>query len=386
MSTLPAVVLVTTSFPVQGDGSEAAGGFVADLALALALHRPVRVVAPGPVVRREAWAEGVEVFRYAAPDRPLSTLKPWHPGDLLAIRRVLAGGQRATREAVESGPTAHLLALWALPCGHWARRVARSAGLPYSVWTLGSDIWTLGRIPLVRGYLRRVLRDARACYADGLALAEDTRRIGECEVAFLPSTRAIGGVRSHPPRNASPYRLAFLGRWHPNKGVDLLMQALTKLDDADWALVASFDIAGGGPLAADVARQVGTLRSLGRPVCLEGFLDKTAAAERIAAADYLVIPSRVESIPVVFSDALKLGTPVLTTPVGDLADLVHRHHCGLVADAATMPAIAAMIQGALRTSAQRFAPGVAAAARIFDLEHIALSLHRSMAAGARSSG
>ena len=59
------------------------------------------------------------------------------------------------------------------------------------------------------------------CYSDGIKLAEDTRRIAGREVQFLPSTRRIGRVRSEPPRAAAPYRLLFLGRWHPNKGIDL---------------------------------------------------------------------------------------------------------------------------------------------------------------------
>ena len=201
----PAIVLVTTSFPILGDGSEAAGSFVSDLAEELAKHLPVRVVAPGAHSTREHWADNVEVFRFAAPDKPLSTLKPWMPSDLLAIRRVLAAGEAATREAANAGPTAHILALWALPSGHWARRVSRQAGVPYSVWTLGSDIWTLGRIPVVRSHLRRVLRDAHTCYSDGLKLADDTRAICGREVEFLPSTASSAPA---PRRSSQRRRIA----------------------------------------------------------------------------------------------------------------------------------------------------------------------------------
>lgn len=47
MSAPRALVLIATSFPILGDGSEAAGSFVSDLAEELAKHPPVRVVAPG---------------------------------------------------------------------------------------------------------------------------------------------------------------------------------------------------------------------------------------------------------------------------------------------------------------------------------------------------
>src|SRR5678815_4196302 len=93
------LILVTTSFPIRGDGSEAAGSFVADLVAVLARHIRVRVVAPGPYASREQWPNGVEVFRFAAPSRPLSTLKPWHFGDMWWRVGGLRGGQCVTRGA-----------------------------------------------------------------------------------------------------------------------------------------------------------------------------------------------------------------------------------------------------------------------------------------------
>ena len=39
---------------------------------------------------------------------------------------------------------------------------------------------------------------------------------------------------------------------------------------------------------------------------------------RLRWCDYLLIPSRIESIPVILSDAIQLGTPVIATEVGDM--------------------------------------------------------------------
>ena len=378
MTAGPGIVLVTTSYPVWGDGSEAAGSFVSDLAEQLATHCPVRVVAPGPTGGREIWSAGVEVLRYVAPDRPLSTLRPWKPADALAIARLFAGGMAATRQAVMNDPTAHILALWALPSGHWARRVSRASGVPYSVWTLGSDIWTLGRVPLIRGWLRRVLRQARVCYSDGLQLAQDTRRIAGRPVEFLPSTRRIEGTRTAPFRDAPPFRLLFLGRWHPNKGVDLLIEALRRLDEEDWRRIEAVEICGGGPLEPLVRAGVESLRAAGHPVELRGFLDKPAAAEAMLRADYLLIPSRIESIPVVFSDAMKLGCPVVAMPVGDLPRLIGEHDCGLLASRADGAAFAAAIGAALERSPSVFEAGVARARERFALPPIARGLHQRL--------
>lgn len=358
----PALVLVTTSFPISGDGSEAAGSFVSDLAEELAKHVPVRVVAPGRSQSREQWAPGVEVFRYAAPAQALSTLKPWQ---LLELIRVLRAGANATRAAVDIGPTAHMLALWALPSGGWSRRVSQATGVPYSVWTLGSDIWTLGKIPFVRALLRHVLRDAHTCYSDGLKLADDTEHISERDVEFLPSTRRIESRTERPLRDKPPYHLLFLGRWHPNKGVDLLLDALELLDDADWDQISCVEIQGGGPMDSIVRAGVASLRNKGRPVEAGRFLDKIEAEAAIVRADWVLIPSRIESIPVVFSDAMKLGRPVIVTPVGDLPRLLEQHEVGVCSKTTSPAAIASAIREALMSSAATRGEAIANAAVSF---------------------
>ncbi|MGY6555328.1 MAG: glycosyltransferase [Wenzhouxiangella sp.] len=377
MSRNGALVLVTSSFPISMDGSEAAGSFVSDLAEEIARHMPVKVVAPGSMSETENWHHGIEIFRYAAPKQALSTLDPRKPKDLVAILKVLAAGQTAAQQAVRAGPSSHILALWALPSGHWARRVSRQTAVPYSVWTLGSDIWSLGRIPVVRSQLRRVLRDANTCYSDGLMLAEDTRRIAGRPVEFLPSTRRIDRPRTAPLKSRPPYRLLFLGRWHPNKGVDLLIEALKLLNEDDWQRIEAVEICGGGPLDALVRSGAADLRTLGRPIEVRGYLDKASAEEAISRADYLMIPSRIESIPVVFSDAVKLGCPVLASPVGDLPRLISQSpKCGLVAKRVDPLAWSWLIKSALKAPASEFSRGLTTIARRFDLSAIALKLSK----------
>lgn len=386
MTTQSAIVIITSSFPISGDGSEAAGAFVADLAEELAKHVPVRVVAPGRTDTREPWTEGVEVFRYATPDQALSTLKLWQPVDGIRVLRVLRAGQRATEQAVTAGPTAHVLALWALPCGYWARRSARRHGIGYSAWTLGSDIWSLGHIPVVRSLLRRVLRDAVHCWSDGLKLRDDTQAIAGRPVKFLPSTRRIDRARTEPLRSNPPYRMLFLGRWHPNKGIDLLLDALALLSDEDWSLIERVTIAGGGPLEPLVKDRGARLQAVGRPMELRGYLTRDEAQEAMLATDYLLIPSRIESIPVVFSDAVKTSTPVLCTAVGDLAHLVNEHRCGLVASSTTSEAIAETISKAIRAAPSMFSAGLRLSAVGYDLTAISTSLVTELNLSAAPTG
>ncbi|MFL6592999.1 MAG: glycosyltransferase [Luteimonas sp.] len=360
------LLVVTTSFPQEGDGSEAAGAFVADLAEELATRIPVRVVAPG---RRAGTVEdlnGVAVRRFAGTGKPLSLLSPARPADWPAIFGTLRSMRAQVLASDGDGRVAHTLALWVLPSGWAAGALQRSRGVPYSVWALGSDIWSLGRVPVVKSLLRRVVRNAAHCYADGLQLGEDAAAIGGRRFDFLPSTRRFSRPASLRQTDGPP-RMLFLGRWHPNKGVDLLLDALDLLPHEAWHRIGELRLAGGGPLEALVHDRVARLQAAGRPVRLDGYLDRQQATDAIARANWLLIPSRIESIPVVFSDAMKLGCPVVSTPVGDLPRLMRSESVGILAGAADAPSIAAAIQQALHASTDAFAPGLAAMASRFDL-------------------
>lgn len=374
-----AVLVISTSYPSTGDGSEAAGAFVADFVEALSAYVPVRVVGPGRSEGLEAGA-AIPTWRFAAGGRPLSLLSPLKPWHWPAIVDALRSLRRQALAASADGGVAHVLALWVLPSGWAARVVARSLGIRYSVWALGSDIWSLGRLPLVRGYLAAVARDARACYADGLQLATDAEAICGRPFDFMPSCRSLDGERSAPVRLAPPYRLLYLGRWHPNKGVDLLFDALDALGDEDWRRIAEVHVAGGGPLQPLVEARVRELVTAGRPVRLDGYLDREAAQAALARADRLLLPSRVESIPVVFSDALAFGLPVVSMPVGDLPGLLAGGG-GWVAGRVDGQAFAEAIRAALVAdpAVLEALPGLR---RRFDIDAVARALVGSLQGGA----
>jgi len=315
------LLVVTTSYPMSADGSEAAGAFVADFVSTMARHGPVRVVGPGCFEGPDP-AETQLTWRFSAGERPLSLLSPSRPWQWPLIVRTLASLRRQVLEANSDGRIGHVLGLWALPSGWAARNLARRYSIPYSVWALGSDIWSLGRYPMVRGLLGSVCREASLAFADGLQLAADAESLCGRRFDFMPSCRRLNGVRAVPIASQAPYRYLFLGRWHPNKGVDLLVDALERLSPSDWERIREVHVAGGGPLAPVVEAAIARLRAAGRPVRLDGYLDRQQASAALAAADRLLLPSRIESIPVVFSDALAYGLPIVAMPVGDLPVLL----------------------------------------------------------------
>lgn len=362
------LLLVTTSYPDQNEGAAAAGSFVADFAAELVRQNvAVTVVAPARAASVVS-EQGVDVRRFDVPWLPLSTLSPMRPAHWAPIARTLMAGQRAVDRACADRSFDHILALWALPSGAWAMRAGQRLGIPYSTWALGSDIWSLGRLPVVRTYLRRVLREAGHRFADGYGLAADVQTIAERPCEFLASSRNLTAQAPRHLRDAAPYRLTYLGRWHPNKGVDILLDALELLNDTAWAAIERVRIFGGGPLHKHVHGQAAKLIAAGRPIEVGGYLEREGAIRLLEETDYLLLPSRIESIPVVFSDAMQRSCPIIATPVGDLPRLLEHDNLGALATAADAPAFAEAMRRILKRRPQDFAAAMDHAAESFRVE------------------
>ena len=130
-----------------------------------------------------------------------------------------------------------------------------------------------------------------------------------------------------------------------------------------------------------VHNAVRDLTEQNRPVSVGGYLDKEAATELIEWADYLLLPSRIESIPVIFSDAMQLHTPIIAMPVGDLPRLHNKYQYGVVATDSNSGAYAEAIQIALETNPTAFDRGLEAARADFNLSDIVQRFVRDVSGG-----
>ncbi len=117
-----------------------------------------------------------------------------------------------------------------------------------------------------------------------------------------------------PPRE-NPPRFVFLGRLTPHKGVAPLLQALQRAKTP-----AHLDIAGTGPLEADLARQVEALGLKDR-VRFHGWLGPQQTENLLRGARALVFPSVWhEPAGLVTLEASLLGRAVIGTQVGGLPE------------------------------------------------------------------
>jgi glycosyltransferase involved in cell wall biosynthesis len=146
-------------------------------------------------------------------------------------------------------------------------------------------------------------------------------------VEYLPNFAPDLGARGKPAptgartQHGGPRLAVALGRLHPNKGFDLLLEALAKTRDIHlW-------IAGDGPLRSNLEREASDLGIADR-VRFLGWRED--APSLLARADLLVCPSLHEPLGNVVIEAWSAGLPVVATATDGPASLIEDGVSGIL--------------------------------------------------------
>jgi hypothetical protein len=220
--------IITSSFPLNPQDARAAAGlFVKDFAVALAESgHEIAVITPDKHPGEKEDPPGVRVhwFAWRGGRKTLSTMRPYHPGDALAMLSLFREGRRALEIQYEQGAPDHVLAMWAVPAGYLAMGLPGTA--PFTTWCLGSDIWVYGDW-ILRSVVRRVLKASDLIFADGLATGRRCGRLaGPVSLPGVEST-AESRVDSAAELPGMKGR-SFSSAATPVKGVDVLLEAMAE--------------------------------------------------------------------------------------------------------------------------------------------------------------
>jgi glycosyltransferase involved in cell wall biosynthesis len=263
-----------------------------------------------------------------------------HDHDMVLVERLRSlgvdvrtgAGRAVLRELVERCDVCHIHALWepVQPC---VASLCRRYGKPHIFRPCGMlDRWSLGR----RGWkkklylalrLRRHLKRCDGVHAVSELEREEIERleIGPPiivepnglnleEFAELP---VRGVFRERAGLGDGPIAL-FLGRLHPIKGLEVLVEAFARTGESAWRLVLV------GPVEdeAYARRLQASAERLGVAdrVVMTGEMRAAERLEALVDADLFVLPSRHENFGVSVIEALAAETPVI------VSDRVGVHH------------------------------------------------------------
>nr|WP_240895218.1 glycosyltransferase family 4 protein [Kineococcus siccus] len=120
-------------------------------------------------------------------------------------------------------------------------------------------------------------------------------------------------------RDEGAVRVLFVGRLVPEKGPDVLLDAVQRVLARDRRVEVA--VVGAGPLAGDLRRTVDE-RGLAGVVRLLGAVGQDDLPAWYRWADVFCLPSYAEGVPVVLMEAMATELPVVTTPVAGIPELV----------------------------------------------------------------
>lgn len=323
------ICILTSSYPINCfDGRSTAGIFVRDFAVQLAKenHRVYIFTQMRKGQINDDPGITVERFNWFIIDKWLSTFRLFKPQELRSAFSLVYHGSRGMIRFVKKQKIDFCLAMWTLPSGYFARIVRKKLGIPYAVWALGSDIWTWGRYPIIRSLVRKILQEADYIFADGNNLAKEVSRLTGRSCEFLPSARAVSDEISEKITiEKSMTNFLYVGRWERNKGIDILIEAM-RLLLADGCRARLFAIGGGG-LEERIKGKIKQYH-LEKYIECPGLVPPSTVTAYLKNCDCLIIPSRKESVPLIFGEAVRIGIPVIVTDVGDMGDLTRKHDLG----------------------------------------------------------
>jgi glycosyltransferase involved in cell wall biosynthesis len=160
--------------------------------------------------------------------------------------------------------------------------------------------------------------------------------VDPARVTVLPNPTPIEGVaRSRERENGR--LLAFAGRLTPQKSLEVALDAVAAVEDVELV------VAGDGPERERLERHAAS-RGLGGRVRFLGAAPRADVLALFRTADATVLSSAWENFPHGVVESLAVGTPVLATRAGGVAEVVEDGRNGLLVDPGDTEALAAAIR------------------------------------------
>lgn len=218
--------------------------------------------------------------------------------------------------------------------------ICRKYGVPYVLHLHGGGYpqYLAGSNRLMRRVIERLFLSAARVLVLGSIWSEFVRdQIGVPvdRIAILPNA-----VPAPPPSlrvmRLDPPRIVFVGLMHENKGVDVLLDALSQPEIRSLAWQAK--LLGGGDLEGYRAR----IAKLGLDGRIEapGWASPDEIRSVLVQASIFVLPSLVENLPLALLEAMSYGLCPVVTPVGAIPEVVCHGVCGLIVSAGDSRALA----------------------------------------------
>ena len=366
----PRILLVTNLFPSSAEPTR--GIFTLQQMQDLSEWYDITVVAPYPWTpgwARKLLNKGVDVPYH----EQVQGFDVYHPRYLVTpkIGRSLYGlffflGIFLTLARLKKQLSpAFISAHWMYPDAYGAHLAARLLGLPLVTHALGCDINEFTRFFWRRHWIGKALKGSNQVVVVSSQIRDRCVEIGADPARVHV---VLNGVDHHKfqPRDQQQARqqlklppdkkiVLFVGNYNIEKGLSYLVEGFKPLADERDDLMLC--VVGSGPLEAQIRAQIQHL-GIGDKIHLAGRVPHEQVPAYLNAADLLCLPSLREGCPNIILEALASGTPIVSSRVGAVPDILATipYRAGILVDPANASAITQGLREALDSDLRLQAP------------------------------
>jgi glycosyltransferase involved in cell wall biosynthesis len=318
------LLLINSEYPPVGGGASNASAHIARSLVKMG-HEVVVLTSRPQGFDRETVEEGVRVVRCRAPRQHID-----RSGALEQLAFMLMAIPAAWRVVRKWRPDA-TIAFFGIPSGPAAWVLKKLFAIPFIVSLRGGDV--PGFRPndfrlyhtLTGPLIRFIWDEADSIVANSAGLRRLAVKFdNKVKVVVVPNGVSLRDF-TDGQRDWVPAQVIIVGRLVFQKGIDLLLRALSGLTHLDWQL----DIVGDGPSRESLEAQVDDY-GLGERVAFSGWLEKPILREHLAAANLFAYPSRDEGMPNAMLEAMAAGLPIIASHIAGNEELVTEGENGLL--------------------------------------------------------